>query len=41
MGNAHPDVFHLDKVTLERVVESVLEFDEVGELPRHIEPPQS
>lgn len=37
VGNAHPDVFHLDEVALERVVEPVLELDKVGELPGHSE----
>lgn len=33
VGNAHPNVLHLDEVALERVVEPVLELNEVGELP--------
>lgn len=38
MGNAHPNVFHFDEVTLERVVEPVFELDEVRELPERNEP---
>lgn len=34
MGDAHADMFHLDQVALQGVVEAILEDNEVGNLRR-------